>query len=143
MKPFKSLLGALVMTPLLASAQLEPQSQGDVRYLCGGVGLSEQQEMKAAARQYDAMLTFAAQSGQYLADVDVEIRNRRGDVLLSARCDGPIMLVDLPAAGQYQVTAQANGQERRTTVTTGGQGRSTQAVLVWPTPPGAQPQRAS
>lgn len=131
MKPLTMTVAALALAPLLAAAQLTPQQAGEVSYVCGGVGQSEQQEMKAAARRYDMMLTFAVSTGQYLADVDVEIRNRRGEVVLSARCDGPLMLVDLPAAGRYTISAQANGQERRRTVTTTGRGPA-HAVFTWP-----------
>jgi len=114
-------------------ASLEPQKVGSVTYLCGGVGLGEQQAIKAQAGKYDLMLTFAASNGAYLADVDVEIRSTRkgGDVVLSAKCEGPIMLVDLPGAGTWRVTAQVNGQARQRTVSTAS-GRVARAVFTWP-----------
>lgn len=124
---------ALALTPLAAAAQLAPEQSGDVRYLCGGVAASEQQEMRAAARNYDLMLTFAVTTGQYLADVDVEIANRRGESLLSVRCDGPMMLVDLPAAGRYQIRASAGGQEVRRTVSTDNGRKLARALFTWPT----------
>jgi hypothetical protein len=134
MKLIHILLGtvALALTPALAMADLLPRQAGAVSYVCGGVGQAEQQEIKAAAPRYDMMLTFAVSNGSYLADVDVEIKDRRGAVVLSARCDGPLMLVDLPANGTYRVTAQANGQVRQKTVTAGASGRPSRAVFVWP-----------
>jgi hypothetical protein len=110
---------------------LQPQTAGDVTYVCGGVGQGEQQAIKAQAGKYDLMLTFAVTHGAYLADVDVEIKDARGGVVLSAKCDGPIMLVDLPRGGTWRVTAHANGQTRQKTINAGS-GRLAQATLVWP-----------
>ncbi len=115
-----------------APAGLEMHKAGAASYVCGGVGAGEQQAIKAQARQHDLMLTFAISSGAYLADVDVEIRDSKGATVLSAKCEGPIMLVDLPSRGTWRVTAQANGQARQKTVKTGA-GHPAQATFVWPT----------
>ena len=118
-------------------AQSAPPAPSDSRaappasFVCGGVGVGEQQVMKAAANQHDLMLTFAVSNGAYLADVDVEIRSVKGTVVLSAKCDGPIMLVDLPAGGSWSVTARANGETRQKTITAGA-GRHAQATFIWP-----------
>jgi hypothetical protein len=132
------LLLALGQACTLALAQgtdpapsLQPQTAGAISYVCGGVGEGEQQAIKAQAGKYDLMLTFAVTHGAYLADVDVEIKDAKGGVVLSAKCDGPIMLVDLPRAGTWRVTAQANGQSRQRTIST-GKGRLAQATLIWP-----------
>ena len=114
-----------------APASADSRNAPGAGFLCGGVGLDEQQSMKAAANQHDMMLTFAVSNGAYLADVDVEIRRSNGPVVLSAKCDGPIMLVDLPAGGSWSVTARANGQTRQKLVTAGG-GRHAQTTFMWP-----------
>jgi predicted secreted Zn-dependent protease len=109
-------------------------SQGpgaSVNYICGGVAQDEQQSMKAQAPQHDLMLTFAISTGAYLADVDVQIKDRNGATVLSARCDGPMMLVDLPANGRFHVTAQVDGLTREKTVAT-HHGRLSRATLIWP-----------
>jgi hypothetical protein len=113
---------------------LEPQRAGAVSYVCGGVGEGEQQAIKAQAGKYDLMLTFAVSHGAYLADVDVEIKDAKGAVVLSARCDGPIMLVDLPGAGTWRVAAHANGLSRQKTIRA-GTGRLVRATLIWPAGP--------
>lgn len=107
--------------------QLEPQRSGASTYVCGGVGAGEQEAIKAQARGYDVMLTFATVHGAYLAGVDVEVKDAKGTVLLSARCDAPMMLVDLPGRGPWRVTARFEGQNRQATV---GAGRH--ATLMWP-----------
>ncbi|HXD41611.1 MAG TPA: carboxypeptidase regulatory-like domain-containing protein [Ramlibacter sp.] len=110
---------------------LEPHKAGAATYVCGGVGFDEQQAIKSDARRHDLMLTFAETSGAYLAGVDVQIANAKGGVVLSATCDGPIMLVDLPGGGSWRVTAQVNGQTRQKTISAGPR-RPAQATLLWP-----------
>ena len=118
------------------AAELKPMVQGDVTYLCGGVGAEEAAYMKRQAKDYDLMLTFATRSGAYLADVDVEISDARGTSVLEANCDAPIMLVDLPRSGNYKVRADTAGYElsRTVKVATGKKTRQSVAAasLVWP-----------
>jgi hypothetical protein len=116
---------ALAQRPMLTEA-------GSASYVCGGVGLDEQQEMKNAARGHDLMLTFATSTGAYVADVNVDIRNSRGDAVLNVQCGGPIMLVDLPAAGSYRITAEVAGVARQRTVKVARAGHLAAAVFVWP-----------
>jgi hypothetical protein len=92
-----------------ASALPEKNTQNGITYVCGGVGSGEAASMKQAAPQYDLMLTFATKSGEYLADVNVDISDARGRSLLNTACDGPIMLVDMPKAGRYRVRAELAG----------------------------------
>lgn len=126
------LLGSACAWALAQEAPpLEMQRVGAAAYVCGGVSSDEQQAIKAQARRHDLMLTFAVSSGAYLADVEVQIRDAKGAVVLSATCGGPIMLVDLPARASWHVTARANGQAREKTVTAGG-GTRAQATLIWP-----------
>lgn len=100
-------------------------------HVCGGIGVGEQQRMKAEAASHDLMLTFAASSGAYLADIAVQIRDRRGASVLDVTCGGPIMLVDLPA-GTYRITARAAGVARDKTVTITRGKRPASATFVWP-----------
>ena len=124
------LLSALLLACGLAAAQPQPVKAGAVTYMCGGVGQSEQQQMKAAEPGYDMLLTFATTGGAYQADVDVQITGPRGEAVLGVRCPGPMMLVDLPAAGTWTITAKAGGAVRTATVKTGS-GLARQ-LLTWP-----------
>jgi len=123
--------GTLVFAQGTGPAPLDSRSASGASFVCGGVGVNEQQSMKAAANQHDLMLTFAVSNGAFLADVDVEIKRANGPVVLSARCSGPIMLVDLPGAGSWSITARSNGATRQATVTAGG-GRHAQSTFIWP-----------
>jgi hypothetical protein len=116
--------------------RLTPVIQQDVTYLCGGVGKEEVTYMKKEAKGYDLMLTFAARDGAYLADVDVDIKNAKGDPVLQAKCDGPLMLVDLPKSGSYRVHAEAAGYAQSQTVKVTAAKKKGQhlasTVLAWP-----------
>ena len=114
-----------------AGASPGPRSGSQANFVCGGVGVDEQQSMKSAANQHDMMLTFAVSNGAYLADVDVQIKSPQGAVVLSAKCSGPIMLVDLPAGGSWSVTASSKGEVRQKTLTAGA-GHHAQATFIWP-----------
>lgn len=117
-------------------AQLQPQTQDDVTYLCGGVGQEEVSYMKQEARGYDLMLTFAARDGTYLADVDVDIRDAKGNTVLQTNCDAPIMLVDLPRSGTYRIHADAAGYQLDRTAKVQDKarkgGRLASVVMSWP-----------
>lgn len=119
-----------------STAEIKPVVQGDVTYLCGGVGEEEEAFMKQEAKGYDLMLTFAARNGEYLADVNVDIADAKGSSVLQANCDAPIMLVDLPRSGNYRVSADAAGYTLRQTVKVSAAKKSrphvASASLVWP-----------
>lgn len=115
-----------------AIMQLEKKTDSGITYVCGGIGQSEQQEMKKMASKYDLMVTFAANNGAFLADVDVDIADTKGNQLLNVACDGPIMLVDLPEDGNYKIIAEAGGR----TLTRNAEVRSGGGVdvvhMAWP-----------
>ena len=141
----KTWISAIALAPLclLAGAQTAQSSSSTststtvngktttaaASYRCGGIGEDEQRAIKAEAARHDLLLSFATPSGAYLADVDVEISNGQGSVL-STRCSGPLMLVDLAGSGSWQVTARANGQTQRKTVTLAG--KPATLAFTWP-----------
>lgn len=103
-----TLLAAALAAPALAAEPAE-QTQGSTRYLTGGIGQDEVQALREASSRYPLAMTFTANTGQYVADVKVTIRGRKGETLLDAVSSGPMMLVDLPP-GQYTVTATLEGK---------------------------------
>lgn len=113
----------------------QEKTQGDVTYMCGGVGQDEVKYMKQQAKNYDLMLTFAARSGAYLADVNVDVRDRKGNPVLQANCDAPIMLINLPQSGTYHVRAETNNGyslNQVATVSAGHQRPVERLAMVWP-----------
>lgn len=110
----------------------QQQTANGINYMCGGVGSDETQYMKSAARDYDLMMTFAASSGNYVANVKVAIEDARGKPVLQATCDGPIMLVDLPKSGTYKVHADAGGHVLNRTVQVANKGKARSLAFSWP-----------
>ncbi len=112
----------------------QPRTSGDVTWMCGGVGESEIAYMQQQARNFDLKLTFASASGAYLANIDVDIRGPQGESVLQTNCDGPIMLVDLPGSGVYQIAADADGFQQASTVRlSSDRKRTAQNVFItWP-----------
>jgi hypothetical protein len=129
------LLIALAMipaTPVLGDEIGElPQVQmhGDITYVTGGIGQDESCAMKAAAGNYDLMLTFAERDGSYVADVDVQIIDSSGNAVLQT-VSGPLLLANLPA-GKYRVQADYNGATRWRTANVGGS-HPDRLTFTWP-----------
>lgn len=134
-------IGALLVTNLFifGSASATPddnlpplQHQGSIAYVTGGVGNDEAGAMKKAASGYPLSLEFvqhATPKGQFLADVDVTIKDHKGNEVLKTVSDGPFLLAKV-LPGKYTITAQANGQSKtiHTTITSG---KPEQLVFVW------------
>jgi hypothetical protein len=119
----------------------QQKTQNDVAFLCGGVGEDEAGYMKQQARNYDLALTFATRTGDYLADVDVNIKNAKGDNVLQTKCDGPMLLVNLPKSGTYRIRAETSGYSLdRTAKVTASKSRAqrvARVAMVWPNEAGA------
>lgn len=118
-----------------ATARPQEHNQNGVAYLCGGVGQEEASYMKQEAKNYDLMLTFATRTGSYLADVDVDIKNAKGDSVLQANCDAPIMLIDLPRSGTYRIHAETSGYSLNRTARVAASRnnqRVSRVAMVWP-----------
>ncbi|GAB3551715.1 hypothetical protein GCM10027343_36330 [Noviherbaspirillum agri] len=118
--------------PNTTVAALEQQTENGVKYVCGGIGRDEVASLERAASDYDLMMTFAASNGAYLADVDVAIADARGRTVLNVTCDGPILLVDLPARGNYRVEAEAEGRTLTRTARVDQRGPAQRIRLAWP-----------
>ncbi|KON79562.1 carboxypeptidase-like regulatory domain-containing protein [Azoarcus sp. PA01] len=105
-----------------AAPTLDVREFAGVRYMTGGVGEEERNQLLASAQDFNLKLVFAEKSGNYLADVNVAIADSTGRKVLEASADGPLMLAQLPP-GNYRVTAMANGREqtRNASVTRTGQ----------------------
>lgn len=104
--------GLIGVTGFIAQASAQDNSglpqvetQGDVSYTSGGVGLDESQALRREAPHWPLALQFTGPRSEYLADVRVTITKAGGQTVLDATSHGPYMLVKLPA-GRYTVRAQ-------------------------------------
>lgn len=116
-----------------AEAAISPKTQNGVTYSCGGVGVAEQEKMKLEAPNYDLMLTFAARDAGYLADVDVRITDENGAQVLKTFCGAPMLLVQFPRTGRYDVHAETGGYTLDKKISIKKHPETTASVMMlWP-----------
>ena len=103
---------ALAMTTSIA-ATANAQSGGDpileangVKYACAGVGKASRGDPRWTS--FPVKLQFAAANGDFLGDPAVTVTDGSGKQVFQAQCNGPWVLIELPA-GSYKV--HATGQK--------------------------------
>jgi hypothetical protein len=122
----ESLLGKLLVLCIAAAftvstpyAAAQPVQEGrtaqDRRFVAGGIGLDESEQMKSMSRDFTLSITVAAKSGAYLADSHLKIQDARGKTVLDTQLDTPYLLVDL-ASGKYNVEATLQGKKQQQSV---------------------------
>jgi hypothetical protein len=134
----KRLLYALVMPCFLFSLQAfaqedwpEPQTQGDVTFVSGGIGEGERNAMEAMKSDYNLNLLFAAKgTGEFLADVNVRIADAQGNTVIETVSDGPFLFARLKP-GNYTVLAEKDGSVMRQKARVGG-GKRASLSFYWP-----------
>ena len=111
----------LLSLPSLADESfIQPQTQGEVTFVTGGVGTDERNELDATRANYNLRLQFSVQgTGNYLSDVKIRITDLKGNVFLETVSDGPKLFAKLPT-GRYIVTVDLNGETYHKTVSVGG-----------------------
>ena len=89
--------------------QVQPQTQGNVTYISGGIADDWQRAMQAQKYQYNLHLLFAQTgTGAFFANVPVQITSG-GQTVLDTVSQGPFLFAHMPP-GTYQVTASQGGQ---------------------------------
>ena len=81
----------------------EETTIGGIGVACTGVGQSRDQPQW---RTYPVKLVFADPKGLLLADVTVTVTDAKGAQGLQMRCEGPWVLLKLPAGESFRVQAQ-------------------------------------
>ena len=90
----------------------EGKSNG-VIYASGGVGLDEQMEMNAMAKNYNVKMVFAEAPRDYVSGVKVKIEDHSGKVLLEATSSGPWFFAKLPQGDYRLIASFHNHQEMK------------------------------
>jgi hypothetical protein len=120
-------------TPPPAPAAAAAAAPGTgVRFMAGQVGEDAEARVKAAQKDFNLKLVFTLVEGNYVADVDVAIKDASGKTLLQQHVPGPFLLAGLPA-GVYDVTAVYDGQARSRKVRVGD--RLATEYFRWPSNP--------
>lgn len=111
-------LGA-VQTPAFSAGAASPAATGAIPHVSGGIGEGEQQQLLARQREYNLKLVFTLNEGNYIADVNVAVKDKSGKTVLEDIAGGPFFLAKLPA-GQYSVAATYDGKTVTRKVSVGG-----------------------
>lgn len=109
------LLGSILLSPGIGFSEdvvteITPVTEGNISYVGGGIGAGQVQAMKNLRKDYNLLLTFALKgSGEYLADINLDIQDAKGGKILETVAPGPLFYAKLPQ-GKYKITAQYHGK---------------------------------
>ena len=97
-----------------------------IKYACAGVGKASRSDPRWPA--FPVRLEFAAANGDFLGDPAVTVSDAGGKQVFQAQCNGPWVLIELPA-GSYKVHATGQkgqyAKDFEIAVKSGGQTRKT------------------
>jgi len=113
-------------------AQVASRKGEQAAFVSGGVGQDEVEKLNAMSKDYNTRLVFTITEGNYVADVDLAIKDTAGRTVVE-HVSGPIFLAQLPA-GTYTVTATFAGKTQTRRMTVGGRPLTT-AYMRWPANP--------
>jgi hypothetical protein len=100
-------LSTLAATPASAQGAGDPILEANgIKYACAGVGKVSRSDPRWPS--FPVNLEFAAANGDFLGDPAVTVTDGSGKQVFQAQCNGPWVLIELPA-GSYQV--HATGQK--------------------------------
>lgn len=88
----------------------------EVCFISGGIGDDEVSQFKARAREFLFEIVFVQKADtednnrieEYLAEVQLKIKDSKGNIVVDTTTEGPFFLADLPL-GKYQITAEHDG----------------------------------
>jgi hypothetical protein len=90
--------------------QIQPQTQGNITYVSGGIADDWQRLMESQRGQYNLHLIFAQTgTGAFFANLPVQITDARGQTVLNAVSQGPMFWARMPP-GTYRVSATESGR---------------------------------
>lgn len=124
---------ALLLAGVAAAQQEQVVSRGGVSYVSGGVGVASLERLKAREKAFNLKLVFTLVEGNYIADVNVALKDAAGKNVVEHLTDGPIFMARLPA-GDYTVSATYDGVVRMRKVKVTSRLRT--EYLRWPSKPG-------
>lgn len=90
---------------------LQPQMQGDIRYISGGLQAAERKTLRAMAKEYNLRLTFAGKpTPTHFEGIRITITDAKQETVLEAVAHGPLFLARLPD-GRYRANVE-KGEKR-------------------------------
>jgi hypothetical protein len=104
----------------------QTQHQGQVDFVSGGASGEDRDALKSMQNNFNLRLMFAAtKSGEYLADVGVNLVDARGNTVLDTVSEGPLFYAHVPA-GRYKLTVSNDGKSQTKNVSISNSGAVTQ-----------------
>lgn len=104
----------LLLMSLISMAQLPPlQMSNEIRFIEGGVGLSESSAIEMEAKHWPVLLEFSqtnANKSEWVSNIVLVLKDANGVQLLSRQVDGPLILLDLKP-GKYFSEATFGNQK--------------------------------
>jgi hypothetical protein len=105
--------------------------QGGASAVGGGVGINARDMLASQADpDHNVKMVFSLNTGNYLANVDVKVKNAQGRTVLEGVSDGPWVFAKLPT-GKYTANATYNGHTVTRSFTVGKSGDRV-AHFRWP-----------
>ena len=117
----------------VAEGNVLPSEQNEyqgIPYVSGGVGIDARERLDVIGKNYSLKLVFAGKSGEYVADIKVEISDSIGKKVLNAVSEGPWFFSKLPP-GKYTVTVTMMGKEKKQRVNIGKNQKQTTLRFYW------------
>ncbi|EIC21590.1 carboxypeptidase-like regulatory domain-containing protein [Thiorhodovibrio frisius] len=100
-------MGARV--PAMDTMHSEVKTDNGIRYVSGGIGDNERNELNTMGGAFNLHLMFATKgSGKYLSAVQVRVLDTTNSPVLTAVSNGPWLFAQLPP-GQYKVEVTPTG----------------------------------
>ncbi len=132
-KIWYTLVAAAAIALAGPGSAIELKGGDDARWVSGGIGQGERLDMLMLLPGYNLrVLTAAAKTGAYLADVQLVVRDANGRVVLETTLEGPFLLARL-APGKYELVATYGGTAQTRVVTIPASGRR-ELFLYWSVP---------
>ena len=125
------LLGACLgfTVPALAQDNMPPtQTSNGVTFVTGGIGDGSIEAFKKAAKDYNLRATFTAPGGAYMAEVNVTLKDAKGDTLVTTVSQGPFFYAQVPP-GRYELTAAYGDQSFQRKLEVGQSGAATTEIV--------------
>ena len=123
-----SIAGAVAQPPVA-------RAPGDtISYINGGFGQEEAARMREISAEFPIRLTFTRHNGtqntdEFVADVNVRVRDSTGQTVVAVAGQGPIFLLRVPD-GTYRVEAERDGEVKTRRIDVVG-GRHQEIAFSW------------
>lgn len=110
----------------------------EVCYISGGISDDEVSQFKSRAKEYLLEIVFVQKADpedngrieEYLAEVQLQIKDSKDNVVVDTTTEGPFFLADLPV-GSYQITAYHEGIIKNNMVKIAAK-KHQRIVFLWP-----------